>query len=122
MVAINIFAAETDAEAEKLATSQFQSFLRLIRGTPGKLQPPVDSMDGIWTAPERAAVESKLGGSIIGDAQTVKEKLERFIDQTNADEIMVSAMIYDQSARLRSFEIVRDVWKNKAVTQTAQTA
>ncbi|MDQ3322690.1 MAG: LLM class flavin-dependent oxidoreductase [Acidobacteriota bacterium] len=114
MVAVNVFAAETDAEAQKLATSQFQSFLRLIRGTPGKLQPPVDDMEGIWTLPEKAAVESKLGGSIIGGAQTVEEKLKKFLNQTNADELMISAMIYDQTARLRSLEIVCDVWKNKA--------
>ncbi len=115
MAAVNVFAAETDAEAEKLATSQFQSFLRLIRGTPGKLQPPVDDMEGFWTPPEKAAVESKLGGSIIGNAATVEEKLEKFLNQTNADELMISAMIYDQTARLRSYEIVADVWKNKAV-------
>lgn len=118
MVAVNVFAAETDAEAQKLATSQFQSFLRLIRGTPGKLQPPVDDMEKLWSMPEKAAVESKLGGSIIGNAKTVKEKLEKFIDQTNADELMVSAMIYDQKARLRSFEIVADVWKEKVLAQS----
>lgn len=118
MVAVNIFAAETDAEAQKLATSQFQSFLKLIRGTPGKLQPPVDDMEKLWSMPEKAAVESKLGGSIIGDAKTVKEKLEKFIDQTNADELMISAMIYDQAARLRSFEIVADVWREKVSAQS----
>ena len=118
MVAVNVFAAETDAEAQKLATSQFQSFLNLIRGTPGKLQPATDDMEGLWSAPEKAAVESKLGGSIIGSAQTVREKLEKFLDATRADELMISAMIYDQTARLRSFEIVRDVWQNKAVART----
>ncbi|HXG84426.1 MAG TPA: LLM class flavin-dependent oxidoreductase [Pyrinomonadaceae bacterium] len=118
MTAINIFAAETDAEAQKMATSQFQSFLRLIRGTPGKLQPPVESMDDFWSAPEKAAVESKLGGSIIGSRETVKEKLEKFIDATNADELMISAMIYDQKARLRSLEIVADVWKEKVSAQS----
>jgi len=118
MVAVNVFAAETNAEAQKLATSQFQSFLRLIRGTPGKLQPPVADMEKIWSMPEKAVVESKLGGSIIGNAKTVKEKLEKFIDQTNADELMISAMIYDQAARLRSFEIVADVWREKVSAQS----
>ncbi len=44
MLAINVIAAETDEEAQFLATTQFQSFLRLIRGTPGEMQPPE-----IWT-------------------------------------------------------------------------
>jgi luciferase family oxidoreductase group 1 len=119
MVAINIFAAETEREAQRLATSQFQSFLRLIRGVPGKLQPPVDSMEGIWTPAEKAAVEMRLGGSIIGSAETVKINLEKFLDATQADELMVSAMIFDHEARLRSYQIVADIWQNKAATKAA---
>lgn len=114
MVAVNVFAAETDREAQRLASSQFQSFLRLIRGAPGRLQPPVENMDEIWTPPEKAAVESRLGGSIIGSALTVKTGLEKLLSETRADELMINAMIYDQAARLRSYEIVADVWQNKA--------
>jgi alkanesulfonate monooxygenase SsuD/methylene tetrahydromethanopterin reductase-like flavin-dependent oxidoreductase (luciferase family) len=113
MLAINIIAAETDAEAQRLATSQFQSFLRLIRGIPGQLQPPVENMDELWNAQEKAAVQSKLGGSIIGSAATVEAELERFLIETQADELMINAMIFDHEARLRSYEIVADVWKRK---------
>lgn len=117
MVALNVFAAETDCEAERLATSQHQSFLNLIRGVPGKIQPPVDSMEGIWTEPEKALVQSRLGGSIIGNAETVKAKLEQFVADTSADELMINAMIYDHAARLRSYEIVADVWREKTSAQ-----
>ncbi len=120
MVALNVFAAETDREAQKLATSQHQSFLNLIRGRPGKIKPPVDSMDEIWTAQEKALVESRVGGSIIGDAATVKAKLDKFLAETNADEIMINAMMYDHAARIRSYEIVADVWKSDVKTSSAK--
>ena len=117
MLAINIVAAETDKEAWRLATTQFQSFLRLIRGTPGQMQPPVETMDGLWTAQEKILVDERLGGSIIGSAATVTEELTRILNQTKADELMINTMIYDHAARLRSYEIVADFWKEKTSAQ-----
>jgi luciferase family oxidoreductase group 1 len=118
MLAINVVAAETDEKAWHLATSQFQSFLNLIRGTPGRLQPPVERMDELWTPQEKALVDARLGGSIIGGAATVKTELERILKQTEADEVMINAMIYDHAARLRSYEIVADIGKEKTSAQT----
>ncbi|HEX9930264.1 MAG TPA: LLM class flavin-dependent oxidoreductase [Pyrinomonadaceae bacterium] len=114
MLAINVIAAETDDEAWFLASSQFQSFLRLIRGTPGQLQPPVENMDELWSPQEKAIVESRLGGSIIGSPTTVNAQLERILEATKADELMINAMIFDHQARLRSYEIVAEFLKNKA--------
>ena len=118
MVALNIVAAEADKEAEFLATSQYQSFLNLIRNKPGKIPPPVEDMNAIWNAQEKALVNSRTGGSIIGSKETVKRKLEAFLDETKADEIMVNAMIFDQSKRLRSYEIVAEIFSESNV-QTA---
>jgi alkanesulfonate monooxygenase SsuD/methylene tetrahydromethanopterin reductase-like flavin-dependent oxidoreductase (luciferase family) len=118
MLAINIIAAETDKEAWRVATTQFQSFLRLVRGTPGQMQPPVETMEGVWTEQEKALVEARLGGSIIGDAAMVKTGLTRILDATKADELMINAMIYDHAARLRSYEIVADVRQEKTSAQT----
>jgi luciferase family oxidoreductase group 1 len=112
MVALNVIAAGSDEEAKRLATSQHQSFLRLIRGMPGRLQPPVDSMEGLWTPQERAALEMRLGGSAIGNPETVKSKLNVFLESTQADELMIHTMVYDHSARLRSYEILADVRKS----------
>jgi alkanesulfonate monooxygenase SsuD/methylene tetrahydromethanopterin reductase-like flavin-dependent oxidoreductase (luciferase family) len=84
----------------------------LVRGMPGQLQPPVESMEGLWTAQEKAALEARLGGSIIGSPETVKSKLNAFMESTQADELMTHAMVYDHSARLRSYEIVADIWKS----------
>lgn len=113
MVALNVFAAETNEEAQRLATSQHQSFLNLIRGTPGKIQPPVDDMNVIWTPQEKAMVDARLGGSVIGDRETVKDGLEKFVEQTDADELMINGMFYDHSDRLKSYEIVADIWHEK---------
>ena len=113
MLAINIIAAETDEKAWHLATSQFQSFLNLIRGTPGRLQPPVEAMEKLWTLQEKALVDARLGGSIIGGAATIKIELEKILKQTEADELMINAMIYEHAARLRSYEIVADVRAEK---------
>ncbi len=109
MLAINIIAADTDQEAWRLATSQFQSFLRLIRGTPGQIQPPVNTMDGLWSAQEKAAVESRLGGSIIGSVATVKAEIRKLLDTTKADELMINAIIFDHEARLHSYEIIANL-------------
>ncbi len=119
MLAINVVAAETDAEAQKLATSQYQAFLNLIRGKPGKIQPPVEDMNQIWTAQEKALVNSRTGGSIIGSRETIERELEKLLTATKADELMVNAMIYDHAARLRSYEIVADVWQNKTARKAA---
>lgn len=121
MLAINVVAAQSDAEAEYLATSQYQSFLHLVRGKPGKLQPPVKNMDEIWNEREKTLIESRAGGSIVGNRETVKAGLERITAATRIDELMINAMIYDHAARLRSYEIVAEVWRNRAAQSAAQT-
>lgn len=106
MVAVNVYAAETDREAERIATSQYQSFISLLRGTPGRIQPPVDDMESIWTPAEREMVRQRMGGSIIGGPEKAKYELQQFAGQTEADELMIHTMVFDQAARLRSYEIV----------------
>jgi luciferase family oxidoreductase group 1 len=118
MLAINIIAADTDKEAWRLTTTQFQSFLRLIRGMPGEMSPPVETMEGLWTVQEKDLVDARLGGSIIGGAATVRKSLEKILSETRADELIINAMIYDHAARLRSYEIVADVWKSKTSAQS----
>ena len=119
MLAMNVVAADTDANAQFLATTQFQSFLRMIRGMPGQMLPPVENMDEVWSEQEKAMVTSRLGGSIIGSAATVRNGLERILAETRADELMLNAMIFDQTARLRSYEIVADAWKENVSARTA---
>ena len=109
MVAVNVFAAETDAEAARLFTSLQRQFLNLRRGMPGQLQPPVDSIGEEWSLFEQAGVHHALKYSVVGSRETVYGGLEDFIKMTDADEVMVTGHIYDHAARLRSFEIVAEV-------------
>ena len=109
MVAVNIFAAENDREAERLATSHQQSFINLIRGNPGRIQPPVDDMGEIWTPSEKSMVQQRLGGTIVGGPEKVRKELFEFIDRTSTNELMIHTMMYDHSARIKSYEIVAGI-------------
>jgi luciferase family oxidoreductase group 1 len=115
MVAVQVIAAETDAQARRLFTTPQQRFLRLIRNQPVELLPPVDSMEPLWTDFERAAVESKLGTAIVGSSATVKARLERLVADTEAEEVIVVTDTYDHADRLRSYEQVAEVAKELAV-------
>jgi alkanesulfonate monooxygenase SsuD/methylene tetrahydromethanopterin reductase-like flavin-dependent oxidoreductase (luciferase family) len=76
-------------------------------------------MDEFWTPQEKLLVEARLGGSIIGNAATVKKRLEIILNETKADELMINAMIFDHEARIRSYEIIADVWQNNAAKVAA---
>ncbi|MCX6951072.1 MAG: LLM class flavin-dependent oxidoreductase [Verrucomicrobia bacterium] len=109
MAAIAVFAADRDAEAQRLFTSLQQSFVKLRRGTPGPLPPPVDTMDGLWTPVEKAGVEHAFAEAVVGSPATVQRGIEAFLKRTRVDELMVTAAIFDHAARVRSFEIVAQV-------------
>lgn len=106
MAAIGVFAADTDAEAARLFTSQQQGFLRLRRGSPSPLPPPVDSMEGLWTPAERAMLEHALREAVVGGPATVQRGIESFLARTGVDELMVVSAIYDHAARVHSYELV----------------
>jgi luciferase family oxidoreductase group 1 len=105
MVAANIIAADTDAEGRRLFTSLQQSFVKLRRGTPGKLAPPIDDIN-TWAAPvELAGLMSSLVYSFAGAPETVRRGVESFLKMTQADELIVSGHIFDHAARLHSYEL-----------------
>jgi luciferase family oxidoreductase group 1 len=109
MIGISVIAADTDEEALRLATSQQQQFLNLIRGRTGPLNPPVDSMDSLWADHEKAHVQKQLSYTIAGNKDTVRERLQVVLNETGADELIVAAQIYDHQARLRSYQILAEV-------------
>ena len=106
MVGLNVFAADTEAEAARLMTSMQQQFLRLRRGNPGKLPPPVDSIDALAAPHERAGVDAALRCTVVGTPESLGARLRDFVARTGADEVMVTAQIHDHAARRRSFEIL----------------
>ncbi|HEX3497953.1 MAG TPA: LLM class flavin-dependent oxidoreductase [Stellaceae bacterium] len=105
MLGLNVFAAATDAEAARLFTSLQQAFVNLRRGRPGPLPPPVDDIEAVLSPMERAMVARSLSCTIVGAPATVRQGLADFIAGTGADELMITAQIFDHQARLRSFEI-----------------
>ncbi len=109
MVGVTAFAADTDAEAQRLFTSLQLQFVNLRRGTPGPVPAPVDSMEGRWSAAEQAGVDHAFAYAAVGSPDTVRRRLHAIIEQTQADELMLTAQIFDHRARLRSFEIVADL-------------
>jgi luciferase family oxidoreductase group 1 len=106
MLGVNIFAADTDAEARLLFSSQQQAFLNLRRGRPGKLPPPVDDFEAGVDRYGRAMLADALSCAVVGGPDTVRDGLRAFVAATGADELMVTAQIFDHTARKRSFEIL----------------
>lgn len=106
MIGVPVIAADSDEQAWMLSTTQQLKFLSLIRGNRLALQPPVESMDGLWNEWERQAVHQKLAASIVGGPETVKQGLESLIARTQADEVMIVSDFYRHEDRLRSYEIL----------------
>ena len=111
MPGINVFAAPTDAEAKLLFSSLQQAFVNLRTGRPGKLQPPVEGYEETLDPAARAMLAQSFSVAVVGSPETVKRGVEAFIRRTGADELIVTAQIYDHAARVRSFEILADVHK-----------
>jgi luciferase family oxidoreductase group 1 len=112
MACVNVIAADTDAEAHKLATSLYQMFLGIVTGIRKPLQPPVDNMDDIFTEDQKAALNQMLSLSFIGSQETIKQDFRDFIKQTRIDEIMIISNIYDQKAKIHSYELFAEIMKN----------
>src|SRR5450631_3655008 len=110
MVGLPVLAADTDGQAEHLATSTQQRGLRLIRGQPIFTPPPVASMDGLWNAGEKRAVEGRLAAAVIGGPATAKRKLQEFLELTQANELILFSDFYRLEDRLRSYEIVASLF------------
>lgn len=110
MIAVNAVVADTDEQAKYLATSQQQQFLNLIRGKTGRLQPPTDDMDSLWNAQEKALVQGKFSFGAVGSKATVAAKLESHLELTGADEMILSAQIYDHAARLHSYSLLAEIF------------
>lgn len=109
MMAVGVCAAETDAEAAYLRSSQYLAFANLRSGKPGKLPYPIDDLQSQIPAPVLSGVQHALSCSATGATETIKDQLGNFIDTYQPDEIMVTGMIHDSAARVRSFQIAADV-------------
>lgn len=109
MLGFNVFAADTSEEAQFLATSMQQAFVNLRSGHPGRLQPPMDGYLNRLNPQERSMLDQVLSCAAIGTRDTVAHTLKKFIEQTGADELMITSQIFDHSSRLRSFEMTAEI-------------
>jgi luciferase family oxidoreductase group 1 len=109
MLTVNVYAADSDAEARRHFTSLQQAFINLRRGMPGKVPPPIDDIESYGTPEERAGLAHALSCSFVGSAATIETGLREFIARHRPDELMIAGHFHDPNARLRSLEITAQV-------------
>jgi luciferase family oxidoreductase group 1 len=109
MACVNAIVADTDKEAEKLATSLTQMFLNLIRNDRKALQPPIDSLDGIMTDQEYFHINQMTACSFVGSRNKVKLELAQFVNDTKVDELMVTSPIFNHQDKLKSIQLLKQV-------------
>lgn len=109
MLGFNVFAADTDEQAQFLATSWQQSFVNLRSGRPSRLPPPVKGYLEQVGPQAQQLLDHVLSCSAIGAPDTVSAQLKAFLDKTGADELMITSNMFDHAARLRSYEITAQV-------------
>ena len=115
MAGFNVFAADTDAEAELLASSQQQSFVALRTGHPRQLPPPVAGYRASLGPQGSGILDHVLQCSAVGSPETVARQTAAFLERTGVDEVMVASAIYDHEARKRSLAITAEVLSGLAV-------
>ena len=107
---VNVFIADTDAEAHRLFTSAQQQFTNLVRGAPGKLPSPIDNIETYWVPAEKERASAMLKYSFVGSPETVLRGLQQFAEQTAVDELIVVSAIFDHAARLHSYKLLADAF------------
>jgi luciferase family oxidoreductase group 1 len=106
MVGMNAVVADDDETARRLFTSVQQSFTNIFRGRRGQLPPPIDDIESYWTPEEKVRVTGMLSRSFVGSPSTVRARLDAFVAETQAEELIVASAIHDHAARLRSYELL----------------
>lgn len=106
MIGVNIIAADTDAEARRLATTQQMSVVDIFRGTRGLGRPPIADIETWWTPQEKSQTQQWLARSIVGTPEAIRAGVAALVAETGAQELMVVSDVYDHPARLRSFELI----------------
>ena len=106
MLGVPLVAADTDEQAQYLATTTYQRILALIRGQSMLMRPPVASMQGLWKPHEEQIVNDFLSMALIGSAQTIQQKMQVLLQHTQADELIFTCDLYEHADRLRAFDIL----------------
>jgi luciferase family oxidoreductase group 1 len=115
MAGFNIFAADSDAEGELLASSQAQAFVALRTGQPRQLPPPVPGYRASLGEQGNAILDHVLQCSAVGGPAKVAREIAAFVARTGVDELMIASSIYDHAARKRSLTITAGVMQELKV-------
>jgi luciferase family oxidoreductase group 1 len=110
MAGVNVVLAPSGEDARTLFTSAQQSFANLVRGMPGRLPPPVPDIEAVWSPMEKAQASQMLACSFVGAPSTVARDLRDFVARTGVDELIVVTAVHDHAARLRSYELLADLF------------
>lgn len=110
IICVNAVAAESQAEAELLATTELQKFRNLGRGIETLLPKPVEDMDTVWNPYEKQRILTQLRESLWGSPGVVRQGIADLVERTGADEIMLNSWIHDPAARIKSHELIAKAW------------
>ncbi len=113
MACVNIIAAETDEEAEKISTSLIRMMLGVLTGNIDYMQPPSEMTEDLRELSQNPAFQRMLKYSFIGSKDTVRTKTEEFLKQTGVNEVVAVSHIYDHKDRLRSYELFSEIMNGK---------
>jgi luciferase family oxidoreductase group 1 len=119
MLGINVVAADSDAEARRLFTTQQQSFVNLRRGRPGLIPPPIDDIQAYAAPVERLGLDRALACAVVGAPDTVEQGLAAFVARHQPDELLLTANVFDHAARRHSFELAMAARKRLATVANA---
>ena len=114
MLALNVVGADSEAAARYLFTTQQQSFVRLRRGGPGLVPPPIDDIEAFWSPAEKAMVEQSLACTVLGDVDQLRAGISAFVERHRPDELLLTANIFAPAQRKRSFEIAAQACRTAA--------
>jgi len=109
MIGAGIYAADSDNEARRIFSSAQLQGVNLLRNRPEKVPPPVDNIDQLLDPDERVAIRHRTRYAVVGTPPEAERRLKEILDETGADEIILTAQIFDHAARLRSFEIAAEI-------------
>ncbi|TDB85719.1 MsnO8 family LLM class oxidoreductase, partial [Actinomadura sp. KC216] len=112
MIGVSVTAADTDERALELAQPQALAFLRLRRGAPGPLPSPEETAAYPYTSLDRQMIDARLADQVVGGPETVRARMDALIERSGVDEVMVVTQVYDHADRLRSYDILADLYKD----------
>ncbi|MFL9843948.1 LLM class flavin-dependent oxidoreductase [Flavobacterium rhizosphaerae] len=110
---VNVIAADMDDEAERNFTSVIRMFLGILTGKREALQPPMEMTEELMMIQHNPAVREMLKYSFVGRKEAVAKQLDKFLQETGVDELMVVSSLYNHNDRIKSYQILSEIIKER---------